>query len=210
MDDFALAMYIGNLNRIQSSATEIMRARLVKISRLAIMSAFKNEVAIDHLTPEERQFFERIKALAKDMLDDFERDCGIKTYSARNIDTFAEPPKEPAPTVPVTAAPEPEPVPMPAAEEEAFEDPDLLDGGLMDDGDIPADELDMMPPEPEMHDPPAEPATGLMAIRILEDLPPICGVDRTYELHREEVAFIPEVFAKLLVSSGQAVPVKEK
>jgi len=211
VDDFALAMYIGNLNRIQSSANEIMRARLSKIARLAVMSAFKQDVPVDHLTPEEREYFERVKALAKDMLDNFERDCGIKTYSPQKMEAFTEPAPAPAPSVPETAGPAPEPVSEPAPEE-IFEDPDLLDGGLMDDGDIPADDMDVMPPEPEpvAAEEPQEPANGLMAIRILEDLPPFDGFDRTYNLHREEVAFIPEMFARLLVSNGQAVPVKSK
>ncbi len=214
VDDFALTMYIGNLNRIQSSASEIMRMRQTKVARLAVASAFKTDIVIDNLTPEEREFFEKVKALSKEMLDNFERECGIKTYSPKKIETFTEP--ETAPRIPVTSEPPvseemetavPEDAP-PA--DEMFEDPDILDGELMDDGDIPADDMETMQPESvEEVKEAAGPENDLMTIRVLQDVPPFQGYDnRQYALHREDIVCLPVAFANLLIGTGQAVAVK--
>ena len=209
VDDFVLAMYIENLNRIQASATDILSVRLSKIARLAVINAFRMDVPIESLTDEERVFFERVKALAKDMKDEFERECGAKTYSSQKLETFVPQTQEP-PRPAETAEPPAETVPEAPAE--LFEvDPDLQDGVIGDEPmDIPPDEMDAIPPDPEPAEE-EEPDMGekMILVRILEDIPTFCGYDdHNYNLHQEDVALIPEIFAKMLISGNQAVEIK--
>ena len=215
-DDFALSMLIANLNSIQSSATDVLKMRLSKIARMAVASAFKTDVPLDDLTAEEHEYFERVRALAKDMLNSFERECGMKTYSPQKIDVYTAPQTAPdvpvtAPSVPVTApssVPETAPGPSPEVPaEEMFEDPDMLDGGLMDDGDIPVDDFDAVPPEPKPEF--EEPENRYITVRMFEDFPQFVGPDdRNYTLHREDVANLPEAVANILISSGKCAAVK--
>jgi len=208
VDDFVLAMYIENLNRIQASATDILNVRLSKIARLAVINAFRVDVTIESLTDEERTFFERVKALAKDMKDEFERDCGAKTYSSQKLETFIPQTQEPA--KPETAEPPAEAVPEPPAD--LFEvDPDMQDGVIEDEPmDIPPDEMDAFPTDPE----PAvdeEPEIGekMIPVRILMDIPTFCGYDdHNYNLHQGDVVSLPEIFARMLISGEQAVEIR--
>ena len=52
-----------------------------------------------------------------------------------------------------------------------------------------------------------EAAQTLILVRILEDLPPFAGGDRTYRLRKDDIANMPAAIGCALVKTGKAIEV---
>ncbi len=64
-------------------------------------------------------------------------------------------------------------------------------------------EGDVTPAAPTPH-----PTSGSVLVRILEDMPPFAGVDRTYRLSKEDVVSLPPQIAKVLLDRGKAARIE--
>ena len=194
-----------NLKRkkAMSLSKEVAEIRMGKIAALALIGARGGQNVLDHLTPEERDYYNEILGVSGKHLDLMDRLSGKRRYDTPEIDSAPVAKKAPAPA------------PAPAEE---WPDADLMDEP---------------PPEPEdeahdepMPEPPAEPAVApakeetaaetpepvpeaadedeAVVIRILEDLPPFSGPDRNYELSKEDVVRMPRAMAAALINRDKA------
>jgi DNA replication factor GINS len=187
-----------------------LRAR--KICNKAVLSADGNIEELSALTPEERDYYERIVALSKAQLSLVDAYRGKKIVNSL-ID-------EPLPT-PVPEIPDREPEPMPDPSEAiasgveaefppTADEAELMDSAMEDEFyDSEPDDIVQQPAEPEIVTPeePAAAENDTMVIRVLEDLPPFAGPDRDYELHREDIVTLPRAMAMVLVNSQKAAEV---
>jgi len=167
---------------------EIAEIRMGKIAQLALIGARGGQNVLDHLTSEEREYYDNILDISRKHVGTIDRLSGKRKFETPEIDP--EPVAKKKSPEPVQAKKEPvkepvvksEPVPEPAAEK------------------IP----DVVPEEPGENDPEED---ELMMIRILEDLPPFSGPDRNYELSKEDIVRMPKAMAMALISREKAVMV---
>ena len=165
---------------------EITEIRMGKIASLALMGARGGQNALDHLTPEERDYYDNILDISRRHLGITDRLSGKRKFETPEIDP--KPTAEKKAPLPIQAEPERAAEPAKYAPEEPAEE------------ELPKS----VPEEPEKADPEED---GLMVIRILEDLPPFSGPDRNYELFKEDVVRMPKSMAMALVSRNKAVTV---
>jgi len=167
---------------------EIVEIRMGKIALLALIGARGGQNVLDHLTPEEREYYDNILDVSKKHVGTVDRLSGKRKFETPEIDP--EPIIQKKSPEPVQAKKEPEkepavksePIPEPIAEKV----PDV----------VPEEPAEIVPEEDD-----------LMMIRILEDLPPFSGPDRNYELSKEDVVRMPKAMAMALISREKAVVV---
>ncbi|MCL2317790.1 MAG: hypothetical protein FWC44_01855 [Methanomassiliicoccaceae archaeon] len=158
-----------------SMSREIVELRMAKITSLALISSRGGQNVLDHLTSEERVFYNGVLDISRKHIEILDRLSGKKKFETPEIDAPAAEKKEPAKAAQQKAAPKEQPVQQKKAEEP------------------PA------PPKAEEED------DGLVMIRILEDLPPFSGPDRNYELSKEDIVRMPKAMAAALINREKAV-----
>lgn len=191
----------------------IVSLRARKICNKAVLSADGNIEELSALTPEEREYYERVVALSKGQLTLVDGYRGKKTVNT----LIDEAPLTPAPVIPDR---EPEPMPDPAeavasgVEDEfptVVEEPEMFDDNTEEsfDEEPEIQPIQQQPTEPEIVSAEETPAveSDTMVIRVLEDLPPFVGPDRDYELHKEDIVTLPKAMAAILVNSQKAVEI---
>lgn len=188
---------------------QIAERRMEKISALALLGARGGQNVLDHLTPEEKEYYTVVLNASRKHVELVDRLNGKKRYEIPEID---EPPAaERKPKDPAIENPIEEEVPPPA--KPAIKGPLRPEPAAEI---IPEDEAEELPPEDysevsketERSEPVREePADGeeLVVIRILEDLPPFSGPDRNYELKKEDIIRMPRAMAMALVNREKAV-----
>lgn len=190
----------------------IVSLRARKICNKAVLSADGNIEELSALTPEERDYYEKVVALSKGQLTLVDGYRGKKTVNT----LIDEEPLTPAPVIPDR---EPEPMPDPSeavasgVEDEfppVVEEPEMFDDNIEESFDEEPEIQPMQQPaEPEIvtAEEPRETESDTMVIRVLEDLPPFAGPDRDYELHKEDIVTLPKAMAAILVNSQKAVEI---
>ena len=163
---------------------EIVEIRMGKIALLALIGARGGQNVLDHLCPEEREYYDGILEISKKHVGTIDRLSGKRKFETPEIDPepiiekkAPEPvqvKKEPAAEPVIKEVPKPEPIAETAPEE---------------------------PDEKEQEE------DELMMIRILEDLPPFSGPDRNYELSKEDIVRMPKTMAMALISRDKAVSI---
>ncbi|MCL2031735.1 MAG: hypothetical protein FWH45_00410 [Methanomassiliicoccaceae archaeon] len=166
-----------------SLSKEIAEIRMSKIASLALIGARGGQNVLDHLTPEEREYYNDVLNISKKHLSLMDKLSGKKKYDTPDID-----PEPIAIKVPEPVRVEEEPVIEPAAGNEA-EPPTAAE-------EAPAD---MSEPKEEIFE-----EDETMVIRILEDLPPFSGPDRNYELSKEDIVRMPKTMAMALIHRDKA------
>jgi len=196
-----------------SMSKEIAEMRMGKIASLALIGARGGQNILDHLTPEEREYYTLVLDVSRKHVELVDKLSGKKRYETPEIDerprmekkaaepfkaepvsVDSEPPVKPIVKEPLRPEPEDETMPEDEAEELPPEDY----------GRIPAETKEL---EPAKEEPKEEPANEdeLVVIRILEDLPPFSGPDRNYELAKEDIVRMPRAMAMALVNREKAV-----
>ena len=200
---------------------EIIDMRMGKINKMALRGAMGETHSIDALTDEEKDYYNAVLALSKNHKALLNRLSGNIQYTNARITEEPIPIPEEAPAeVPQPAAPAPPvKVPEPIPTEEPEEEPPVEYSADIDivpesedfpmeeeyEQEIPADDLDRMPPNAESpNTPEPEPQNEFSTLRILEDLPEFAGPLRNYSLRKEQVVRIPNELAQALVNRGLA------
>jgi len=163
-----------------SMSREITELRMGKITALALISARGGQNVLDHLTPEERSFYNEILEISRKHIAIVDRLSGKKKFETPEIDSG--PAVEKKTSSHSKAAP-------PAVK---VEEPEVLAPEA-----APAKTKEKEPIEEEDDD--------LVVIRVLEDLPPFSGPDRNYELFKEDIVRMPKAMAQALINREKAV-----
>lgn len=167
-----------------SMSKEIAELRMGKVASLALIGARGGQNILDHLTPEEKEYYDNILDISRKHVGIIDRLTGKRKFETAEIDP--EPPVRSKPA-PVRHEPvverviEETPAPMAVVEEPPNE--------------VPVEEPILKEPEEE----------EMMIIRILEDLPPFSGPDRNYELSKEDIVRMPKAMAMALINREKAV-----
>jgi DNA replication factor GINS len=169
-----------------SMSREITELRMGKIAAVALIGARGGQNVLDHLTAEEREYYDNILDISRKHVGIMDKLSGKRKFETPDID--------PEPIVKKKV-----PEPLPAKEGPRIEPP----------------AEDVPPPESIREDIPANEPEGpaeenaeedeMMVIRILEDLPPFSGPDRNYELSKEDIVRMPKTMALALISRDKAV-----
>ena len=211
---------------------DIVNIRMDKICKMALRGADRADNKVDSLTKEEKEYYDKILLASQEHSSVINRLCGSASY---RIPDVSAPPVKPVAQV-KQAVPEPEPVMDDPDEEplngsmEVHIDTVPEDGIVMIDHnpdldepdmemDIPDDALDSAmqkgfpapsekPVEPQIQDPEQKAEDNkLLLVRILADLPTIAGPDRNYDLRKEDLVRLPEMFANVLLNRNLALKV---
>ena len=214
-------------------AKDIVHIRTQKICQMAIRGAMGGRNALEVLTDEEKDYYERVLDLSKKHMSEVDVLRGKRKTVATHIDEVPEP---------VRAEPEPvKEAPAPPADEVPFDDSpdDFQDEPIPDEFDgFPEEPFDDVPPapaepapavavkpetvpsEPEVsEEPPVEAPAEHPAqvdgdelepilIRVMEDLPEFVGPDRDYKLLKEDLVMLPRVLAEVLINSEKAMAIR--
>ena len=214
-------------------AKDIVHIRTQKICQMAIRGAMGGRNALEVLTDEEKDYYERVLDLSKRHMSEVDVLRGRRKTVATHIDEVPEP---------VRAEPEPvKEAPAPPADEVPFDDSpdDFQDEPIPDEFDgFPEEPFDDVPPapaepapavavkpetapsEPEVSeeppvDAPAEHPAQVdgdelepILIRVMEDLPEFVGPDRDYKLLKEDLVMLPRVLAEVLINSEKAMAIR--
>ena len=211
---------------------DIVNIRMDKICKMALRGADRADNKVDSLTKEEKEYYDKILLASQEHSSVINRLCGSASY--RIPDVSAPPVKPVAPAR--QAVPQPEPI-MDDPDEEPLNgsmevhidtvpedgvvmidhNPDLDEPDM--DMDIPDDALDSAMQkgfpapseklaEPQIQEPEQKAEDDkLMLVRILADLPTIAGPDRNYDLRKEDLVRLPEMFANVLLNRNLALKV---
>ena len=206
-------MYEGMVQKrrkAQENLKNVVWIRMDKISGMAVRGARGSVNVIDHLTNEEKEYYNRVLEDSKEFWKIHEGKK--KNLVTQDITEVKEPVKEQVPVVediplseiPVDDAPEeivspvveivddeetiPEPIPEEPAEEQIPEE-------------IPEEVPVSVPEAPPQEDIGEE---GDVVIRILEDLPPFSGPEVDYYLKKEDIVRMPAILARILINQGKA------
>lgn len=169
-----------------SLSKEITEMRMSKIASLALIGARGGQNVLDHLTPEEKEYYEDVLNISRRHVNIMDRLSGKRRFETPEIDNEPVAEKKTAPVTANVEATEPEitdiegGIPIDMAD-------DILD-------EPPASEEDIQEDDDE-----------LVVIRVLEDLPPFSGPDRNYELSKEDIVRMPKTMAMALVNREKAV-----
>ena len=213
--------------RIYTTMRDITFERMAKITSLAIRGVMGANNVLDVLTPEEKDYYEKIHEASRGLLQLTERKKRTVTMDIVNPGKVMEPEKEEmvitgtvvenvlseGSDVPEMEIPEPvsEPPVIPPMEEidEFPED--------TEDAEIPEDVPDVIPqpveedvvrPEPEEKVEAPKDPDGMLVVRITEDLQPFSSLgDTVYRLKKEDIMRLPAIFAFALMNRGVAVAV---
>ena len=214
-------------------AKDIVHIRTQKICQMAIRGAMGGRNALEVLTDEEKDYYERVLDLSKRHMSEVDVLRGKRKTVATHIDEVPEP---------VRAEPEPvKEAPAPPADEVPFDDSpdDFQDEPIPDEFDgFPEEPFDDVPPAPEEPAPavavkpetaPSEPEVSEeppvdapaehpaqvdgdelepILIRVMEDLPEFVGPDRDYKLLKEDLVMLPRVLAEVLINSEKAMAIR--
>ena len=195
----------------------ISTIRAKKICNRAVNSADGGNEELSAFTLEEREYYSQVVRLSEAQLDLVNRYRGKKTVNT----LIDEPVRTPAPEVPIR---EPEPMPEPSesmatgvenefpAVDETFDEPadEQFDETVVEESFDDVPEPDPISPQTTEPDPIPEaeiPRGETILLRVLEDLPPFAGVDRDYELHKEDIVTLPATMAEILIKSNKAVAI---
>ena len=214
-------------------AKDIVHIRTQKICQMAIRGAMGGRNALEVLTDEEKDYYEKVLDLSKRHMSEVDVLRGRRKTVATHIDEVPEPVRA-----------EPEPVkegPAPPADEVPFDDSpdDFQDEPIPDEFDgFPEEPFDDVPPAPEEPAPavavkpetaPSEPEVSEeppveapaehpaqvdgdelepILIRVMEDLPEFVGPDRDYKLLKEDLVMLPRVLAEVLINSEKAMAIR--
>lgn len=202
---------------------EVISLRSMKISKMALRTVTGAGNALDALTPEEKDFYDRLSAIFAEHAATVDVLRGRRPYTDTRLDV--EPAEEPAPAAvpeepavvtrhaPAPEEPKPAPEPAEIPEEEPvddfepFDDPADMPGDFPDDSDavFMAGMQEAPKPVPE---PTEDDMETMVLLRVLEDLPAFVGPERDYELSKEDVITMPKVMADALVRMEKAVVVR--
>jgi len=203
----------ANLRRknAESISKVIISLRTKKVCNKAILSADGGNEQLDALTPEEREMYEQMVAVAKKHMATVDRLRGKKTVPTHIDEPIAKPYEPPA---------QPAPAPTVPAEEISLKDlppmddePEMFDEPIIEESfdDIPEPEeaspQEPIPEEPVAEEPVEPQKMDSILLRVLEDLPPFVGPDRDYELHKEDIVTLPAPMANALINSNKAVAI---
>ena len=214
-------------------AKDIVHIRTQKICQMAIRGAMGGRNALEVLTDEEKDYYEKVLDLSKRHMSEVDVLRGRRKTVATHIDEVPEP---------VRAEPEPvKEAPAPPADEVPFDDSpdDFQDEPIPDEFDgFPEEPFDDVPPAPEEPAPavavkpetaPSEPEVSEeppveapaehpaqvdgdelepILIRVMEDLPEFVGPDRDYKLLKEDLVMLPRVLAEVLINSEKAMAIR--
>jgi len=203
----------ANLRRknAESISKVIISLRTKKVCNKAILSADGGNEQLDALTPEEREMYEQMVAVAKKHMATVDRLRGKKTIPTHIDEPIAKPNETPIQSTPTPAA---------STEEISLKDippmddePEMFDEPVIEESfdDIPEPEEES-PQEPVQEEPVEEKPVEAqkmdsILLRVLEDLPPFVGPDRDYELHKEDIVTLPAPMATALINSNKAVAI---
>lgn len=214
-------------------AKDIVHIRTQKICQMAIRGAMGGRNALEVLTDEEKDYYEKVLDLSKRHMSEVDVLRGKRKTVATHIDEVPEP---------VRAEPEPvKEAPAPPADEVPFDDSpdDFQDEPIPDEFDgFPEEPFDDVPPAPAEPAPavavkpetaPSEPEVSEeppvdapaehpaqddgdelepILIRVMEDLPEFVGPDRDYKLLKEDLVMLPRVLAEVLINSEKAMAIR--
>ena len=213
--------------RIYTTMRDITFERMTKITQLAIRGVMGANNVLDVLTPEEKEYYEKIYDSSKGLLRLTERKKRTATMDIVNPGKVMEVEKEEmvvtgtvVENVVSEGSEEPEmEIPEPVAEPPILppmEDVDEFPEDV-EESEIPEDLPEDIPPviaeetvrpEPEpVQEVPKDP-DGMLVVRITEDLQPFSGLgDVVYKLRKEDIVRLPAIFAFALMNRGVAVSV---
>ena len=225
---------IAKKRKITTTLKDIVKMRMERIAGMATRGAMGANNVIDHLTPEEKDYYNSVLEASKVFwtLSEMKR----KVMVSQDITKIVAPaPAEEMPAVkevPVEEKPAevvPAPVPeekkavledvplseipmddspeeMPVPPEEIIEDGDEESGEIIPE--MPAEAVEEVPEEIPAEIAPAEEERpveeGNITIRILEDLPPFSGPEFDYVLKKEDIVRMPAMMANALINRGVA------
>ncbi len=192
------SMSLSNqLKKISEKADQIFEFRMEKLLQMALRASGGGKADTSRLTVEEKEIYDQVLALIQQR-----RALGLGAKK-EEVKEAAEP-EEPS---------LPQPIPMVATEE-------IYDGPAEAPGEAPALQMSA-PQEPISQAQNADPAPKVQAksvplpsqgeyvlLRILEDIPPFAGPDRTYVLCREDLITLPTSIAKALITRKKAVGIQ--
>lgn len=182
-----------------SLSNEIIEMRMGKIASLALLGARGGHNLLEHLTPEEREYYDNILEISRRHVTIMNRLSGKRKFETPDIDRepIIDRKEKPLPDVP-----EPkniiadEKIPDVESAEEAIEEEsvkEVSEGSSYIDAEKDHAVESEETPEEEM-----------AVVRILEDLPRFSGPDRNYELFAEDIVRMPKIMAMVLVNREKA------
>jgi DNA replication factor GINS len=183
-----------------SMSREITELRMSKIATLALMGARGGQNVLDHLTSEEREYYENVLGISRKHVEIVDKLSGKRKYETPAIDPEPVVVKKPSEPIEVKKAADPvvtkkagEPVKkeVPAADT-------VREEAVRPDSKGVSEEKAAVPQDSEEED-------EMVVIRILEDLPPFSGPDRNYELSKEDVVRMPKAMAEALINRKKAL-----
>ena len=205
-------MYEGMVQKkkkAQENFKNVVRIRMDKISGMAVRGARGSSNVIDHLTSEEKEYYNKVLEASKEFWRIHE---GKKRNLVTQDITEVEKPKEPVVVVedvPLSEIPVDDvPEDMGSPAEEIVEDEEIP---IPEPVPEPVEETipEEIPEEVPVSIPEEEPQKdvgeeGDVVIRILEDLPPFSGPEVDYYLKKEDIVRMPAILARILINQGKA------
>jgi len=178
---------------------EITEIRMGKIAQLSLIGARGGQNVLDHLTSEEREYYDGVLDISRKHVGIIDKLSGKRKFETPEIDPepiVKKKAPEPVKEEPVPAA-ESVTITAPAPEPPAKKKPEKTEK-------VEAAPKEPAKPIPEPAPEPI-PEEELILIRVLEDLPPFSGPDRNYELSKEDIVRMPKAMAMALVTREKAV-----
>ncbi len=182
--------------KAMSLSKEITEIRMGKIASLALIGARGGQNVRDHLTPEEREYYDDILNISRRHVSIMDRLSGKRRFETPAIDP--EPVEEKVTEHKIETVPDP-----PMEEEEDDLDRMMMEQIYGEDSAIEPSSIEE--PVPLVEESPSEIDEEFVVIRITEDLPPFSGPDRNYDLTKEDIVRMPKTMASALINRDKAV-----
>jgi len=170
--------------KIHTHFRNIVDKRMEKIVSLALLGAMGGDNSVDHLTPEEKEYYSAVLEVSKKHRSVVDLSKTKMRPTVLNVEPDAQ--------IIESGTPLNVEEPVKKAAEKELREPIIVEE--------PAKE----PLKEELYEPEEQ---DTMTIRILEDLPVFSGPDRDYDLKREDVIRMPAVMANALIVREKAVKI---
>ncbi|MDH7509270.1 MAG: hypothetical protein QHH00_07735 [Methanomassiliicoccales archaeon] len=203
----------NRLKKICEKAVQIFDFRIEKIILAALRAASGSKVDLERLTPEEREFYDRVYALIieyRSILIGTEKHLrGGMAAAPQEISSMPNLPEDQIRREEIATrrifedslAKQPE-------SEEARPFRAIVGAGSADVSKISEPESSAESDRSISTTPPIQ--QDRIILRILEDLPTFAGPSRNYCLRKEDVVILPASIAKVLLAKGKAVEIKPR
>ena len=196
--DYDLA--VDRRKKLITNVKLVVEYRMNKVASMALRAAMGTINNAESLPPEERQFYEEVLEAAKKLWNAPYKKK--KTVYTTDIVTQEKQPVEPVPE-PVPEVPAVEPQVEPLADMADIMYPDEPEPAPATEAPAAEGEVQIEPAEEDEN--PYADCYDLVTVRIIDNVEPFAGTERSYALKKEDVVRLPKSLASILVSRKLAV-----